>query len=257
MTFSDEEALLGTAVVSNGKAVLSDRALDAGSDPVTATFAPTGGGAEVSSAPFPQTVNPADSTVTVVSSRPTAEYFQTGTVTVTVKPVAPATSKPTGIIELLVSGSVWNLSLDTMGKAKLPLSEISASFYPGTYSITATYAGDENYNSSSTPTAVAQTFVGISSTPVSTISRNVNGQIVFSPTSFRMSSANPVGCNVTITNSTAEGFALLYGIQGQWKALPFGGIGPGASRGVGVGAPHTTASFTVRGASNYMTIKCV
>lgn len=258
MTFSDEEAWLGTAKVTNGKGKLTDSAIDAGSDPITATFTPTGGGAEVASAPFTQVVNPADTTITLVSSRPTANYGQAGNVTATVKSVTPASIKPTGSVEYFIDGEWFSTApLNTLGKANLTLAEIYPAFFPGTYSITAAYSGDENYNPSTTSTPIAQTLVGISSAPVSTISLNAKGQPVFSPSSFTLSSANPVGCNVTITNNTAQGFSLLYGTPGSWKILPGGFIGAGASRGVGVGLEHFTGYFSIKGAANHITIKCV
>jgi hypothetical protein len=257
MTFSDEEAWLGTAEVTNGKAKLADSAIDAGSDPITATFTPTGGGAEVASAPFPQVVNPADTTVTLVSSRPTASYGQAGSVTATVKSVTPASIKPTGSIEYFIDGEWFSTaSLNTLGKAKLALAEIYPAFFPGTYAITAAYSGDQNFNPSTTSTPLAQTIVGSSSTPVSTISLDAKGRPVFGPSSFTLSSASPAGCNVTITNNTALGFSLLYGTPGSWKILPGGFIAAGASRGVGVSLEHFTGYFTVRGAANHITIKC-
>jgi Bacterial Ig-like domain (group 3) len=257
MTYADEEAWLGTAEVRNGTASLSNSAIDAGNDPITAIFTPAGGGAKVASAPFPQVVNPADTTIALVSSRPSAEYGQGGKVTATVKPVAPATAKPTGSVDYEIDGGYfWTAPLNTAAKATLSLAEMYPSFYPGTYSITASYSGDENYNPSTTTSPIAQKIVGITSEPISTISLNEKGQPVFSPSSFKLSSATPIGCNVTITNSTAEGFAMLYGTPGNWKRLPGGGIGAGASRGVGVGLAHFTGYFTVLGAANYVAIHC-
>jgi hypothetical protein len=257
MAFTDEEALLGTAVVTNGKATLSDSALDAGSDPITATFSPAGGGPAIASAPFPQAVNTADTAITVVSSSPTADYFKAGNITATVKSVAPAPARPTGSVEFLVNGWFWSAPLDSTGKATLPLSEVYPSFYPGSYSVTASYSGSADFNGSTTPTAITQTLVGISAPPVSTISLTAKGQPVFTPSSFKLSSANPVGCNVAITNSTPIGVGLLYGTPGLWKVLPGGGIAAGGTGGVGVGLSNFTGYFTVRGASNYVAVKCV
>lgn len=258
MLFEDEEAILGTVPVKNGTATLVNKALDAGSDPITASFLPSGGGGPFLSPPFPQVVNRADTTIKLVSSRPTAAYGQSGSVTASVRPVAPATSVPTGIVEFLVEGSwFWEEPLETRGKAALPLSAIYPSFYPGPLQITAAYSGDENYNPSSTPTPLVQTLTGLTEAPVSTLALNEKGVPSFSPSSFKLSSAGPVGCNVTIANTTPNGYVLLYGTPGSWKRLPGGGVPAGASRSVGVGLEHFTGYFTVLGASNFIRIKCV
>jgi hypothetical protein len=258
MTFSDEEAWLGTAEVRNGKASLSDSAIDAGNDPITATFAPTGGGPEVASAPLAQVVSPAGTTTNLASSRPSAEYGQAGNVTATVKPVAPATTKATGSVDFSIDGGFFlTAPVNTLGKAILPLSFIYSALAPGTHSITASYSGNADYNRSTTTASLAQTLVGITATPVSTISLDIKSRPEFSPSSFTLSYESPVGCNVTITNNTTQGFALLYGTPGSWKVLPGAFVGAGASKGVGVGLAHFTGYFSIKGAANHITIKCM
>jgi hypothetical protein len=258
IAFGDEEAWFGTVEVGNGKATLSTSAIDAGNDPITAVFTPTDGGPKVASEPFAQIVNPANTTITLASSKPTAEYGQAGKVTATVKPVGSAPLKPTGSVEYFIEEG-WFLTalLNTQGKATLTLAEIYPSFLPGTVSITASYSGDENFNPSTTTSPLAQTLVGTTETPVSTITLNEKGQPVFTPSSFKLRSASPVGCNVTIKNDTALGFGLLYGTPGNWKGLPGGGIAAGGLKGVGVSLEHFTGYFTVRNAANYVKIKCI
>lgn len=260
MAFSDTDAdiFLGQVEVRSGKASLADKAIDVGSDPITATFTPTGGGTEVVSAPYTQVVNKADTAITLASSNTNATYFNEGKITATVKPVAPATGIPTGTVEFLMDeGYFWTEPLSTLGKAILPFSGLFPGVTPGSYALTANYSGDESYNPSTTASALTQSITGISSAPVSTITLDEKGRPVFSPSSFKLSSRNPVGCDVTITNNTSVGFGLLYGTPGAWKVLPFGGIAAGASKGVGVSLEHFTGYFTVRGATNYVAIKCV
>jgi hypothetical protein len=258
MTFSDGATVLGVASVTSAKASLATTALGAGSHALVASFTPTGGGNAVASQQFAQTVDLAGTTVSLVSSKPNANYGAAGNVTATVKAVAPATGVPTGTVDFSIDGGwYWTSSLDSRGKAVLSLADIYPAFYPGTYSITATYSGDVNYTASTTPTAIAQTLIGISSPPVTTISLNTKGQVSFSPTSFRLSSANPVGCNVTITNTTSSAVALVYGTPGSWKRLPGGVIAAGASGGVGVGLSNFTGYFSAMGAANYVAIHCI
>jgi hypothetical protein len=257
VTFSDGATVLGSAAVSNARASIWTSMLVAGTHSLSATFAPVGGSTPVVSAPLTQTVGAAETTTALVSSRPTANYGDAGNVTAAIKPVAPGTGIPTGSVDFFIDGGwYWNAQLDANGKATLPLSAIYPAYYPGTYAITATYSGDGNYNPSATPTALAQTLVGISSTPVTTITLDAKGRPSFSPQAFRLSSANPIGCNVTITNNTPNPIALLYGTPGAWKRLPNGTIAAGASGGVGVGLSNFTGYFSALGAANYVTIRC-
>jgi len=201
-----------------------------------------------------------DTTTTVRSSKPVAAYGNHGTITATVKSAVRGAATPSDSVDFLIDGQwFWTSDLNATGKAVLPLADVYPSYGPGTYSVTATYAGDAGHNGSSTATPASQTLVGISQEPVSTLSAGAGGKPVFAPSSFRMSSANPVGCNVTIANNTSSQAVLLYGTPGSWKRLPgSGGVIPaGESRGVGVGLSDFTGYFTVLGAKNHVTIHCV
>jgi hypothetical protein len=66
------------------------------------------------------------------------------TLTATVSPLAPGGSVPTGLVELRIDGVL-------VGSAPLVNGVASGTvkFKKGTYSLTATYAGDANFNGSS------------------------------------------------------------------------------------------------------------
>jgi len=258
-TFSDGPTVLGTAPVVNAKAALATTALRAGTHTIVASFTPAAGGPAVDSAPFVETVNPADTTVVVATSRPTASYGNTGNITATVKVVAPGTGIATGTVDFSVDGGYFITEpVDAKGKAVLPLADLYPSLYPGTYSITASYSGDADYNPSSSAIAVSQTIVGLSAVPVTTLALNAAGLPVFSPRTFTLSSVSPIGCNVTIVNNTPTTQFLAYGTPGAWKRLPSGAIPPGASRGIGVGIGNYTGYFTtVANTANYVAIRCV
>lgn len=202
---------------------------------------------------------PVATTTKLVSSRPTANYGASGALTATVKSAVTGAGIPTGTVDFLVDGSwYWTATLDATGKAKLMLADLYPSNPPGTYQITAQYGGDATHDPS-TSAPVAQTLVGITSVPVTNLTSNAKGLPVFSVRSFTLQSTNPVvGCNVTITNNTPNAVALAYGTPGNWKRLPFGGIAPGASKGVGVGiAPFTGYFTTTANTANYVAIHCV
>jgi hypothetical protein len=259
VTFTDGGVALGTVTTSStGVARLSVKTLDAGTHALGATFAPADVSGVVTASGVTQVVNVASTTTTLVTSKATANYGDAGSLTATVKPVAPAAGVPTGSVDFSVDGG-WYLTVpvDANGRAKLLFADLFPSYLPGTYQITASYTGDAN-NDPSTSAAVAQTLVGISAPPVTTLTLNANGLPVFNPRSFTMQSTNPVGCNVTITNSTPNTVALAYGTPGNWKRLPFGGIAPGASKGIGVGiAPYTGYFTTTANTANYVAIHCI
>jgi len=259
VTFVDGAAVLGSTTTSaTGVAKFTVKTLDAGTHSLSAQFAPTDGSGTVGSSTITQTVQVAGTTTTLVSSNPNANYGAPGALTATVKPVAPGAGIPTGSVDFFVDGGwYWSQPLDAAGKAKLMLADLYPAYYAGTYQITAQYTGDPN-NDGSTSAPVAQTLIGISTVPVTSLTLNANGLPVFTPRSFTMSSANPVGCNVTITNNTPNTVALAYGTPGSWKVLRGGAIAPGASKGIGVGLANFTGYFTTTAnTANYVAIHCV
>ena len=257
MAFLDGPTTLATVPVSSGVASFSTRALGTGTHVLTAAFTDATASSVVS-APLTETVAMAATTTTAVSTLPTANYGQNGNINASVKAVAPGAGVPTGSVDFYIDGGwYWTAFLDANGKAQLPLSAIYPSYYPGTYAITAIYSGDANYATSTTATGVAQTLVGISTTPVTMLGLNATGQLNFTPNSFTLSSANPVGCNVTITNTTPGAIALTYGTPGSWKRLPGGVIAAGTSKGVGVGLSNFTGYFSAMGTANYVRIRCL
>lgn len=257
MTFSDGATALGTVTVTKGKGTLATRALASGSLSLSASFLQTGSTTPLVSAPLSQVVNAAATTTSITSSHQTANYGDAGSITARVKPTAPANAIPTGSADFFVDGGYyWTAPLDATGKAVLALADLYPAYYPGSYSVTATYSGDGEFTGSTTQTPLVQTLVGISAQPVSTVTLNAKSQPAFSPTSFSMSSVNPIGCNVTITNDTPNTLALLYGTPGSWKRLPGGAIAPGASGGFGVSIGNFTGYFTALGAVNFVAIHC-
>lgn len=217
------------------------------------------GGVAASTAPVAAAVTaPVATTTRLVTSRASVQYGAAGALTATVRSVTTGAGVPTGSVDFLVDGGWYEtVALDATGKAKLPFADLYPAFPPGTYQITAQYTGDANHDGS-TSAPVAQTLVGITSAPVTVLTSNAKGLPVFSVRSFTLRSANPVGCNVTITNNTPNPVALAYGTPGNWKRLPFGGIAPGASKGVGVSlAPYTGYFTTTANTANYVAIRCV
>ena len=105
VTFLDSGSPIGMGSLSSGKATFSTTFLVLDTHTITVSYGGDANFTGTTSAALSQTVNQAASTSKVTSSANPAVYGQTVTFTATVKPVAPATGTPTGIITFLDGGS--------------------------------------------------------------------------------------------------------------------------------------------------------
>ncbi len=152
VTFSDGNAVLGTASASNGTATFTTSALTVGSHSITAVYAGiesvSASFSESASAVLAETVAQAVTTTTLSASSTRATSGQSVTFTAKVVPTSPGTGTPTGTVTFK-DGSI------TLGAATLsPVTggaqaTFATSTLPiGTDSITAVYAGSTDYTTS-------------------------------------------------------------------------------------------------------------
>lgn len=164
VTFTDSAAVLAnnTITLNNGSAQYLANALPQGTNTITATFTPAattqiqGSSGQVvqtvqAVASLALTSGPSPSTfgtpVTMAVSIPTVGTVSaTGQVTITIVPTAPGGQTITKTVTLAGSPAAGNVVIST-----LPV---------GTYTITATYAGDSNY-SQATSATVSQTVTAV------------------------------------------------------------------------------------------------
>ena len=85
-----------------------------------------------------------DTSLSLSSSPNPSKPNQDVILTATVSPLAPAGSVPTGLVELRVNGVLVASAPLVNGMASG-----TAKFKKGSYSLTATYVGDANFNGSS------------------------------------------------------------------------------------------------------------
>ncbi|WP_246531409.1 Ig-like domain-containing protein [Streptomyces bathyalis] len=143
VVFTVDSGPVLTGTLMNGVAIVATSALSAGPHIVTAAyqgsadFAPsTGTGTH--------TVNGASTTTTVTSSPDPSVYGQAVSFTAVVTAVAPATGVPTGTVTFDLGGDPVTAALDSNGVARVTNSGLHA----GSYTITATYGGDSDFNPS-------------------------------------------------------------------------------------------------------------
>src|SRR5262249_26284707 len=138
-----------------------------------------------------QTANKGNSSTAVSSSMDPSVFGQSVTFTATVSPLSPATGTATGTVTFLDSGvSIASKTLSS-GSANFSTSSLAV----GKHFITVSYAGDSNFNGS-TSSAITQTVnKGNTSTAVSSsVNPSVSGQTVtFTATVTAASGGTPTG----------------------------------------------------------------
>ena len=165
----------GVALNATGQASFTTSSLATGAHLLSASY--TGGVNFVSSnaTSISESVTKGQTAATLTSSLSSLAFEQGVTFTVTVSAIAPASGIPTGSVTIfdgatiLASGAVLNASGQT--------SFTTSSLLPGAHSLTATYAGDLNFTSSSS-NLISQVVGKVQSvtTLASSLSSSVLGQ---------------------------------------------------------------------------------
>jgi hypothetical protein len=214
VTFTDGSTTLGTGTIASGTATYSTSALGAGSHSITASY---GGDTNdtSTSATLTQTVNKQNTAVTLASSVNPSTYGFSATFTAT---VTPATA--TGTVTF-TDGST-TLGTGTIGSGTATY--ITTTLPAGPHSITASYGGDTNYNSSASP-ALGQTI-------------NAAPQVV-----TKALSSGTAGVSYSSTLAATGGTA-----PSTWS-ISSGSLPAGLSLNANTGA--ITGTPTVEGASNF------
>ena len=160
--FLDGSASLGTAQVNGGAAVLTLASLSVGAHSIKAVYSGDANDAGSTSAVLSQTVNIAQSSMTLTSSANPSTIGYSVTFTAVITP-GPAT----GTIQFRDGATALGTAAIASGSARLSLSTLSV----GAHSITAVYSGDAN-DAASTSAVLSQTVNKIASSVVLTSSLN-------------------------------------------------------------------------------------
>ena len=202
--YDNGNALGGPVTVSGNAALYTTSALTGGSHNITATYSGDGNFNTSTSTPITQTVNKAASTTSVISSANPSVYGDSVTFTATV------TSGATGTVQFYENGNAIGGPVTITGNTALYNTSVLTG---GSHTITATYTGDGNYNTStSTPItqtvnkAASTTSVVSSANPstygdsvlfTATVTEGATGTVQF------YDNGNAIGGPVTITGNTA------------------------------------------------------
>jgi hypothetical protein len=177
VSFMDGSTVLATSTLNTAaRATFRTKALVAGSHSITAVYSGDAVFATSTSPVLTQSVNPDGTTTAIVSSKNPSVFGQSVTFTATVKPVAPGSGAPTGIVTFYDGSiAVGTGTLDSSEHAKLTISALSV----GTHSITAVYGGDPNFTTSTSVVLKQNVNQAKSKTTLSSsVNPSVFGQVV-------------------------------------------------------------------------------
>jgi hypothetical protein len=199
VTFMDGASTLGTASVSGNSAALITNALPLGSNSVTATYSGDSNVTASTSSAVPVSVSKASTTTVVTSSANPSIVGQPVTFTVTVSPQYAGT--PIGTVTLKKGNSTLTTLTLSNGQASY-----TTTLPTGTYSISASYAGDSNFTASVSATLTQQVETKASTTTTVTSSANpiAQGQsVTFTATVSSSGGTPPNGEIVTFKDGSA------------------------------------------------------
>lgn len=205
VTFENGSTTLGTGTLNgSGVATLTTTKLNAGTASLTAVYNGSTTYAVSTSSAVSVAIAQASTTTTLVSSANPGLVGSAVTFTATVAPVSPGTGTPTGSITFF-NGST---QLGTSNLAEGVGSYTTTSLATGTSSITAVYAGDVNYKTS-TSAALSQT-IEAGAAQVTVSASNFN-PFAFQPITLTaiVSAGSGLGTPTgSVTFSTASGATL-------------------------------------------------
>jgi len=211
VTFLDGATTLATVGLNpSGMATFTTSALAVGTHPMTASYAGDSTYAPSSSSPLSQVVNKADTTTTVVSSVNPSKVGQSVTFTATVAAVAPGSGTPTGNVTFFDGATMLGtVALNPSAQAAFS----TAALTQGTHPITATYAGDPDFNGSSS-SVLSQVVNATGGTPsatalVSSLNPSLFGQAVTFTATVTGSGATPTGSVTFFDGATPLGTVPL------------------------------------------------
>ena len=145
VTFKDGVTTLGTGSLSAGQALLSTSALSVSSHNITAEYGASANFNPSASSVITQVVNKADTTTTITFDQPDPSMpAQWVTIHFTVSAVIPGAGTPTGDVTITVNDSSGSTCTATVAVGTCTIRLSSAGFW----TLTATYAGDANFNGS-------------------------------------------------------------------------------------------------------------
>jgi hypothetical protein len=236
VTFYNGGTVIGTAPVNNGTATISTSTLPLGNNPITAS---TQANASYNAATSPATnvdVAKNAGSVTLTSSANPAALNRPVTLTATVNQGA------TGVVTFLDGGAVLGVgTINSAGVATFTTSTLGG----GTHSITASFAGDSNYNAA-TSAPLSQVVSKTPTTIVVTMSQPielVNSSVTFTA-NVTAPNPTPTGTVTFFDNGTAIGTTQMSTNGGAIVSLALSGSATYTTSLLTTGTHTITATYS-------------
>ena len=212
VTFKDSGTTLGSSALNaSGVATLTLSTLAAGGHSISAVYDGDSTFSGSTSSAVTQTVNKDNTTTSVTSNLNPSTYGQSVQLTATVSPVAPATTTPTGTVTFFDGATSLGSAGLSGGTASISTAGLSA----GSHTITASYGGDTNYNTSTSSQLTQNVSKANSTTTVVGVpnSSNYGQSVKFTATVAPVSPATttPTGTVTFYDSGTSLGSAPLSG----------------------------------------------
>src|SRR5574338_1008562 len=190
VTFFDGVTILGTGTLSANTATLSTSTLGAGTHSITATYSGDSNFNSSASSAITQTVNspaPGVSSTAISSSLNPSVFGQSITFTAT---VSGSGGTPTGTVTFRDGVTILGTDTLSSGIATFAISSLGV----GTHSITASYGGDANFDTSAS-ISLTQTVnkIGTSTSISSSLNPSTEGQSVTFTATVTESGGTPTG----------------------------------------------------------------
>jgi Bacterial Ig-like domain (group 3) len=196
VTFYDGGTMLGMGILSSGRATLSTAGLSAGTHSITANYSGDTNFATSTSNAVSQTIAKATTTTTLTSSPNPSTMGQTVNFIATVVGQYGGTATGTATFKDGTNTVLGTASL-VNGTATFQISSLGI----GSHTITAVYAGDNNFNRS-TSNAITQTVVS-KTTTTTTVSSSLNPSFVGQSVTFT-ATVSPSAATGTVTFQAAK-----------------------------------------------------
>lgn len=186
VTFKDGATTIGTGSVVSGVATLITGGLTAGTHILSAVYGGDVDFATSTSANLTQVVNKANTVTALASSLNPSKFGQSVTFTASVSATSPGSGTPTGTVTFRNGATTIGTGTLSGGVATF----VTSSLPVGSYSITAVYAGDTGFNTS---TSTVLTQVVNQGTTTTTLASNNNPAIFGQPITFTATVAVATG----------------------------------------------------------------
>ena len=242
VTFSDGSLQLGQATISNGTASLTTSGFAIGSHSITAAYSGDSHYSASASSALTQVVANASSTTTLAAAPNPANIGQSVAFTATVTPATSGVA--TGTVSFFNGSTQLGTSSLSQGTATFSTSTLIA----GSYSITAVYSGDANYNASTSSAVnevVSAVGFNLSSTSLTPTTIPVGGSAQWTITINPSGGLNPSTVSLTCAVTPVVSQPLTCSVG---SVTVSGGVGTATLR-VGSTAPHTADQQRASGKS--------